>query len=120
MNIALWIVQILLALLFIGAGAQKLMQSREEMAKGGFTGYATDYSAQFLRMLGILEVLGGIGVVLPHLTGILPWLTPAAAVGLAIIMLGATNVRLKRGEPQMAVGTVIFFLMAAFVAYGRF
>ncbi|MCA9929089.1 MAG: DoxX family protein, partial [Anaerolineales bacterium] len=61
-----------------------------------------------------------IGLILPWLTGILPWLTPLAAVGLAIIMLGATNARLKRGETQFAIGTVVFFLMCAFVAYGRY
>jgi uncharacterized membrane protein YphA (DoxX/SURF4 family) len=119
MNIALWIVQILLALIFIPAGAQKLMQSKEVMVQGGFTGYAADYSPGFLKTLGGLEVLGGIGVVLPWLTGILPWLTPLAAAGLAIIMIGATYVRFKRGETSMAVGTIVFFLMAVFVAYGR-
>ena len=119
MNIALWIVQILLALIFIPAGAQKLMQSKEVMAQGSFTGYAADYSPGFLKTLGVLEVLGGVGVVLPWLTGILPWLTPLAAAGLAIIMIGATYVRFKRGETSMAVGTIVFFLMAAFVAYGR-
>ena len=120
MNIALWVVQIFLALLFISAGGQKLIQSREVMMKGSFTGYAADYSAGFLRMLGVLEVLGGIGVVLPHATGILPWLTPVAAMGLAIIMGGAANVRLRRGERQMAITAVVFLLMAVFVVYGRY
>lgn len=120
MNIALWVVQIFLALLFIGAGAQKVLQSREALIQGSFTGYATDFSSGFLRNLGILEILGGLGVILPHATGILPWLTPLAAMGLAIIMAGATNVRLRRGEQQMAIGTVVFLLMAVFVVYGRY
>jgi uncharacterized membrane protein YphA (DoxX/SURF4 family) len=120
MNIALWVVQIFLALLFIFAGGQKLMQSREALIQGGFTGYAADYSAGFLRTLGILEILAGLGVILPYATGILPWLTPVAAMGLAIIMAGATNVRLRRGEPQMAIGTVVFLLLALLVVYGRY
>ena len=88
--------------------------------QGSFTSYAGDFSPGFLRMLGILELLGGIGIVLPHATDILPWLTPLAAMGLAIIMAGATNVRLRRGEPQMAIGTVVFLLLAVFVVYGRY
>ena len=120
MNIALWVVQIFLALLFISAGGQKLLQSREAMMQGSFTSYAGDFSPGFLRMIGILELLGGIGVILPQATGILPWLTPLAAMGLAIIMAGATNVRLRRGEPQMAIGTAVFMLMALIVVYGRY
>ena len=83
-------------------------------------GYGSDYSANFIKMLGVFEVLGGIGLVLPRLTGILPWLTPLAAVGLAIIMLGAVNTRYKRGENQFVIGTAVFFLLCIFVAYGRF
>lgn len=120
MDIALWIVQGLLALLFIYAGVQKLAQSKEKLTEAKITAYAEDFSPGFLRTLGLLEVLGGIGVILPELTGILPWLTPLAAVGLALIMIGATYTRLRRGENQEAVGTIVFFLMAAFVAYGRF
>lgn len=120
MNIALWVVQIFLALLFIAAGAQKLMQSREVMMQGSFTRYAADFPSGFLRILGGVEILGGLGVVLPHATGILPWLTPLAAMGLAIIMAAAVNARLRRGEGQMAIGTVVIMLLALFVVYGRY
>ena len=82
--------------------------------------YGKDYSANFIKILGAFEVLGAIGVVLPWLTGILPWLISFAAVGLGIIMLGATNVRYQKGETQLAVSTAVFFLMCAFVAYGRY
>ena len=120
MNIALWIVQVLLALLFLFAGFQKLSQSKEDFGKNSFNTYAEDYSANFLKMLGLFELLGGIGLILPWLTGILPWLTPLAAAGLAVIMVGATYTRIRRGENQMAVGTVVFFLLLVFVAYGRY
>ena len=120
MNIALWIVQILLALLYLYAGGQKLMMSQEAFIQTPMGGYGSDYSAGFLNLLGLLEVLGAIGLILPWLTGILPWLTPLAAAGLAAIMLGAIYVRYKRGETQLAVGTTVFFLMCVFVAYGRF
>lgn len=120
MNIALWIVQVLMALLFITAGLQKLTQSKDAMVKGSFTTYAEDFSPNFLKMLGLFELLGGIGLILPWLTGFLPWLTPLAAVGLAIIMIGATYTRFRRGENQMAVGTIVFLLLLIFIAYGRF
>ncbi|MAT99695.1 MAG: hypothetical protein CL608_21345 [Anaerolineaceae bacterium] len=120
MNIALWVVQIFLALLFIAAGAQKLMQSREVLMQGSFTAYAADFPSGFLKLLGVLEILGGLGVVLPHATGIMPWLTPLAAMGLAIIMAMAANLRLRRGEQQMAIVTAVFMLMALFVVYGRY
>jgi len=110
----------LLALLYLYAGGQKLTMSQEALAQTPMGGYVLDYSARFLKMLGSFEVLGAIGLILPWLTGVLPWLTPLAAVGLAVIMLGAINVRYKRGETQFAGGTVVFFLLCVFVAYGRF
>ena len=120
MNIALWIVQVLLAALFLFAGGQKLMLSRGALIQTPMGGYAKKYSANVLKLLGALEVLGAIGLILPWLTGILPWLTPLAATGLALVMVGATYVRLTRKETQLAIGTIVFFLMSLFVAYGRF
>ncbi len=120
MNIALWIVQIFLALLFIATGAQKLRQSRELLMQGSFTAYAADFPSGFLRILGVLELLGGLGLVLPQATGFLPQLTPLAAIGLAIIMAGAVNLRLRRGEGRMAMATVVVLLLTLFVVYGRY
>ena len=93
--------------------------SQEAFGQTPMGGYAADFSANFLKMIGVFEILGGIGLILPWATGILPWLTPLAAAGLAVIMLGAVYVRFKRGENQYAVGTIIFFLMCVFVVYGR-
>lgn len=120
MNIALWIVQILLALLFLLAGSQKVTMSQEAFTQTPMGGYGSDYSARFLKILGSLELLGAVGLILPWLINILPWLTPLAAAGLAVIMLGAIYVRYKRGETQFAIGTTIFFLMCIFVVYGRY
>jgi uncharacterized membrane protein YphA (DoxX/SURF4 family) len=120
MGIALWIVQGLLVLLFLFAGVPKLIQSKEKLTETKINAYAADFSPRFLKALGLLEILGAIGLILPELTGIMPWLTPLAAVGLAVIMVGATYVRWRRGENQEAVGTTVFFLLTAFVAYGRF
>lgn len=79
-----------------------------------------DFSAGTVRLIGILEVLGAIGVVLPKLTGILSWLTPTAAVGLVLTMVGAALTHLRRGENSNIVTNVVLLTMAASVAYGRF
>src|SRR2546423_13069621 len=93
MNRALWIIQILLALLFLFAGAVKLVMPIEEMTKQ----MPVMLPGMFLRFIGVAEVLGGIGLILPGLLRIQPGLTPLAAAGLVIIMIGATIVTLEGG-----------------------
>jgi uncharacterized membrane protein YphA (DoxX/SURF4 family) len=117
MNIALWVVQVLLAGLFGMAGVLKTFQY--ERAKASLP-WVQDVSHGLTTFIGVSELLGAIGLVLPMLTGILPWLTPLAAVGLAVIMLLAIVFHLKRGEMQPVVFTIVLFALAAFVAYGRF
>src|SRR3954464_6696272 len=91
MNRTLWIVQALLAALFVFAGGMKLVLPIEEMTKD------MALPGMFLRFIGVAEVLGGLGLVLPGLTGIRPWLTPLAAAGLAIIMIGAVVISFATG-----------------------
>jgi uncharacterized membrane protein YphA (DoxX/SURF4 family) len=117
MGIALWVVQVLLAVAFLGAGALKLSQSKEKLAKN--MAWVEDFSPETVRLIGTLEVLGAIGVVLPTLTGILPWLTPLAALGLVLTMVGAIFTHLRRGEYPAIAGPVVLLVLAAFVAYGR-
>lgn len=118
MNTALWIVQALLALVFLGAGGQKLTQPYEKYAER--MAYARDFSPGAIRAIGALEVLGAIGVVLPALTGILPWLTPTAGIGLGLVMLGAMATHLRRKEYSMIIVNLVLLALAVFVAYGRF
>lgn len=113
MNIVLWIVQVLLALLFLFAGGSKLVLSMEQM-QGPIA-----FPEWFLRFIGVLELLGGIGLILPWLLRIRPILTPLAAVGLVIIMIGATVVSLMTGPAALAAIPLVTGLLAAFVAYGR-
>jgi len=113
MNIALWIIQILLALLFLFAGGMKFIMSVEEMTK------QMAMPGWFLHFIGACEILGGLGLILPWLTGIRPGLTPLAAAGLVIIMIGATVVTVMIGSVAMALVPVIVGILAAFVAYGR-
>jgi uncharacterized membrane protein YphA (DoxX/SURF4 family) len=116
MNIVLWVAQVLLALVFFYSGGKKLIRSNEQIQA---LPWARDLSPTMVRAIGILEALCAIGVILPVLTGILPWLTPLAAVGLVLLMLGAAwiNVRLML-YPAFGVNLVLLAL-AAVVAYGR-
>ena len=116
MNTALWIVRGLLAALFLFAGGTKLVLSLEvlnEMSK------QTPLPGLFLRFLGVAEVLGAIGLILPGLLRIRPVLTPLAAVGLVIIMIGATALTLAGGDVAPALIPLVVGLLSAFVAYGR-
>ena len=118
-NTALWIVQGLLAVMFLFAGGSKLMMSAAQMAEQAKTVGGWQAPIAFVRFIGTCEVLGAIGVVVPWLTGIRPGLTPLAAGGLVVIMIGATVVNLTTTVPALAILTVILGLLAAFVAYGR-
>lgn len=113
LNIVLWIIQILLGLLFIWAGALKLVMRPEDM-QGGPIAFPT----WFLRFIGVCELLGGLGLILPGLLRIKPGLTPLAAAGLVLLMIGATAVSLG-GPLVYATIPLVCGLLAAFVAYGR-
>jgi len=109
----LWIIQALLALLFLFAGVMKLILPIEVMTKG------TSLPGLFLRFIGVAEVLGAIGLILPGLLRIRRDLTPLAAAGLVIIMVGATVVNLQGGQKLAAAITVVLGLLSAFVAYSH-
>jgi len=113
MHYALWIVQALLALLFLVAGGTKLVMPIEEMTKD------VQMPGAFLRFIGVAEILGALGLVLPSLLLIRPGLTPLAAAGLVIIMIGATAVSVQVGGVVMALMPFVVGILAAFVAYGR-
>ncbi|HMN11319.1 MAG TPA: DoxX family protein [Bellilinea sp.] len=118
MNTAIWVVQILLALMFAFSGLSKLTQPYERLAQQ--MGYVNDFSPNTIRAIGALEILGALGVVLPALTDILVWLTPTAAVGLALVMLGAMATHFRRKEYPMMLINLVLLALAVFVAYGRF
>ena len=115
MNYALWIIQWLLALLFLFAGGMKLVLPIEEMTKQ----MPLPLPGLFLRFTGVVEVLGAIGLILPWLLRIRPGLTPLAAAGLAIVMIGATVYTLAAGDFTAALIPLVVGLLSAFVAYSR-
>jgi DoxX-like family len=113
MTYALWIVQGLLALLFLWAGGMKLVLPVEAMTE------QMPLPGLFLRFIGVAEVLGALGLILPGLLRLWPALTPLAAAGLVLIMIGATVLMLAGGTVTMALFPLVVGLLAAFVAYGR-
>jgi uncharacterized membrane protein YphA (DoxX/SURF4 family) len=114
LNIGLWVVQVLLALLFLWAGGMKLVLPLEKLAG------PVHLPDLFLRFIGVAEVLGGIGLLLPGLLRIRPVLTSWAAAGLVIIMIGAVGMTfMGGGSVGMALIPGVTGLLAAFVAYGR-
>lgn len=122
MNIVLWIIQGLLGAMMLAAGGMKASQSKEKLLESGDQmAWANDVSASNIKVIGVLELLAGLGLILPQLTGILPWLTPLAAVGVILTMIGAMTLHIKRGDPTSSLVTnAVILAVAAFVAYGRF
>jgi uncharacterized membrane protein YphA (DoxX/SURF4 family) len=115
MKIALWIAQGLLAAIFLFAGGVKLIMPIEEMLKQ----MPIPLPGWFVRFTGIVELLGALGLILPWLLRIRPGLTPLAAAGLVIVMIGATAYNLAAGDVASALITLVVGLLCAFVAYGR-
>jgi uncharacterized membrane protein YphA (DoxX/SURF4 family) len=118
MNVALWIVQGLLAFAFIAAGGMKLFAYEKYKAMSEKKNGPTGPSHGLITFIGIAEIAGSLGIVLPMATNIAPWLSPWAAIGLAIIMLLAIGFHVRRHE-SVAV-PVILSLLAGFVVFGRF
>ena len=116
MNLIAWILQIILALLFLGAGGTKLTQPKDKLRP--MMGWVDDYSDRGVKLIAGLEVLGAIGLILPWATGIAKILTPLAALGLAIIMAGAVWTHAKRKEPW--IPQLVLLILTLVVAIVRF
>ncbi|OBI42763.1 DoxX family protein [Mycobacterium sp. E796] len=119
MNTLLWTLQVVLAVVFAGAGAVKLIKPREWLSKN-LGDWVDNVPAWFPKALGTAEVLAAIGLIVPPLVHIAPVLTPFAASGLVIVMLGAIVTHARRGEFANVAFTVALAVMAGVVAWGRF
>jgi uncharacterized membrane protein YphA (DoxX/SURF4 family) len=120
MEIVVWVLQILLAVAFLGAGVMKLVRPRPALVSSGM-GWADDYSDNGVKGIGALEVIGAVGLVLPAATGIAPILTPIAALGLALVMAAAVVVHLRRKEqivPPLVLG--VLSLVVAVLRFGPY
>lgn len=113
MNILLWVLQVLMALVFLAHGLMLLFPPASLVAE-------INANLGILRyVIGVAEVLGGIGLVIPGITRILPQLVPTAAAGLTIIMIGATVYHIRRGEVSGTITTAILLAIVAYLAYAR-
>jgi uncharacterized membrane protein len=117
-NVVLWVLQWVLAVAFVVAGVLKATQPTEKLAAQ--LPWVRDFSTGTVRFIGVVEILGGLGLVLPALTGIAPILTPLAATGIGIIMILAAVVHARRKETSGIVVNVVILVLAALVAWGRF
>lgn len=117
MTVVAWILQIVLALVFLGAGGMKLARPKPALVAAGM-GYAEDFSEPAIKTIGALEVLGAIGLILPAVTGIAPVLVPLAALGLALAMAGAVVVHVRRKEPF--IPPLVLGVLALLLAILRF
>ncbi|HWG97801.1 MAG TPA: DoxX family protein [Pilimelia sp.] len=117
MDPALWLIQGLLAIVFVAAGVAKLLLPKERLhARMTWTRHC---GQRAVWTIGALDVLGGVGVLAPGLTGVAPTLAVAAAAGLALIMVGAFVIHLRHAEYARAALTVLLFLCAVAVVVGR-
>ena len=118
MNIVFWVLQVLLALAFIAAGLLKLTQPIAQLAKQMV--WPAQVPAGLVRFIGLVEVLGGIGLILPAAFGIATWLTPLAAVGLAVVMLLAAGFHAQRKEYNRIAPSVVLLILCLIVVVGRY
>jgi uncharacterized membrane protein YphA (DoxX/SURF4 family) len=118
MNVLVWILQVLLALAFLAAGVMKISQPRNKLATN--MGWVEDFSDNTVKLIGALELLAGIGLLLPAVTGVATVLVPLAAVGLALQMVLAALTHRRRGELQMIGINAVLLLLAVVVAWARF
>ncbi|MFC8095379.1 DoxX family protein [Streptomyces sp. NPDC057301] len=118
MNVFLWIVQAVLALMFAMAGVMKSTQPQAKLAEK--LPWVSDYSTGTVRFIGVIEFAAALGLILPAATGIAPVLTPLAATGLAVVMVLAMTVHARRKESQAMAFNAVLLILAALVAWGRF
>ncbi|MFE9635755.1 DoxX family protein [Streptomyces sp. NPDC006463] len=108
MNVAYWIGAGLLALFYLYAGGLKVVQGREQLRP--MMAWVDSTPMPAVRAIGLIEVLGAIGLVLPPLTGVAPWLALAAAIGFAVLQIGATRVHLSRGDRRIALNITLLLI----------
>jgi len=118
MSVFLWILQAILAAVFAMSGLVKAIQPKEKLA--GKYPWMQDFSGATVRFIGVMELLGAIGLIVPAAAGIAPVLTPIAGTGLAVMMVLAAAMHIRRKEPSGVAVTAILFVLAALVAWGRF
>jgi hypothetical protein len=108
--IAYWIVAALLAVFYFYAGGKKIVQSKQQLAP--MMGWVDTVPMPAVRAIGVLEVVGAFGLVLPPVTGIAPWLAVAAALGLVVVQIGGISLHLSRGEARLIGLNLVLLVLA--------
>ena len=116
LHITLWVVQVILALAFGMVGIMKMYKPADQLIEMGMT-FVKHFELSTIRFIGIAEILGAIGLILPAAIRIKPILTPIAAIGIALVMILASAQHISRNESF--VPTVVLFALAVFIAWGR-
>lgn len=111
MLIAYWIITALLAIVYVYSGGKKVAQSKDQLRP--MMGWVDTMPTPALRAIGAVEILGAVGLIVPPLTGIAPWLAIAAAIGLVVVQIGAIALHLRRGEARQIGFNVALLVMAA-------
>lgn len=117
LNLALWFTQITNSAVYVGSGVWKLTTPVGELA--AIIPWAGDVPYSFLVFIGVVDIVGGIGTVLPSLVRVKPGTTVVAALGCAVLQMSAIVFHVGRGEVTNTPGNVVFFAMAVFIAWGR-
>jgi hypothetical protein len=120
MNTILWCLQGLLAAAMLGAGLMKLTKTKEEFLASGNMDWTEDIPEQQIKGIGALEMLAAAGLVLPAVLDVAPVLVAVAAVGVVLLMLGASATHLRRGEKQVLPINIVLLGLALFIAVERF
>lgn len=116
MNVFLWVLQVLVALAFLVSGLRKFTRSDQQIRA---LPWAKGLEPNQVRGIGALELLAALGLILPWATNILPWLTPLAAVGVILLMVGAAYANYRAGLMPPIAANLVLFVLAAIIAYGR-
>jgi uncharacterized membrane protein YphA (DoxX/SURF4 family) len=119
MNVFLWIAAAVLAAVFFASGVLKLLRSKDQLAASG-QGWVEPFAPPMIRLIGAVEALGAIGLILPRALDIAPVLTPVAALGLMVVMLGAAVTHGRRREFPNVAFNIVLAVLALVVAIGRF
>jgi uncharacterized membrane protein YphA (DoxX/SURF4 family) len=119
MNIVLWVMQAVLAAVFLSAGLPKITKPKEELV-APMGQWVNSFPGPGIKLLGLVEVLGAVGLVVPPLVGIAPVLAPVAAVGIVLIMIGAIVAHARESAGSKITMNVVLSVLAVVVAWGRF
>ena len=120
MNLALWAITGLLALVALTGGVTKIFMPKEKLAAAPGGGWTENASVGFVKTLGVLELLAAVGLILPAVVDVAPVLVPVTAVCWVFLMVGAMATHGRRGEAKFVVLNLIYLALAAFIAWGRF